>query len=288
MTKIPTGYNVANEEGVSDADIKAQLLAEHKQTSVKKTNFPTEIIPLPSKGLLYPEGHPLAEGVIEMKYMTAREEDILTSQNLIKQGVVLDKLFESLIVTPVNYGDLFVGDKNAIMVAARILGYGKDYAVEIDDPFSSGTKQKVTIDLTQIEHKEVDYSLFETRKNEFDFTLPNSKRTLTFRLLTHDIEKQIQAEIKTMNKTIVKTGIDKELTTRLKHIIIAVDGETGRANINDFVDNQLFALDSKALRQYIKQISPDLDMSFTFVSDTTGEVKELDIPMEVSFFWPST
>lgn len=288
MTKIPTGYNVANEEIVSDADIKAQLLADHKQTSVKKTNFPTEIIPLPSKGLLYPEGHPLANGTIEMKYMTAREEDILTSQNLIKQGVVLDKLFESLIVTPINYGDLFVGDKNAIMVASRILGYGKDYIVEIEDPFSNGTKQKVTIDLTQIEHKEVDYSLFESRKNEFDFTLPNSKRTITFRLLTHDIDKQIQSEIKSMNKTLVKTGIDKELTTRLKHIIIAVDGETGRAAINDFVDNQLFALDSRALRQYIKEISPDLDMTFTFVSDTTGEVKEIDIPMEVSFFWPGT
>lgn len=288
MTKIPTGYNVANEETVSDADIKAQLLAEHKETSVRKTNFPTEIIPLPSKGLLYPEGHPLAEGFIEMKYMTAREEDILTSQNLIKQGVVLDKLFESLIVTPMNYGDLYVGDKNAIMVAARILGYGKDYTVEIDDPFSTGNKQKVTIDLTQIEHKEVDYSLFESRENEFDFTLPNSQRTVTFRLLTHSIEKQIQSEIKSMNKTFVKNGIDKELTTRLKHIITAVDGESGRATINDFVDNQLFALDSRALREYMRKISPDLDMTFTFVSDTTGEVKELDIPIEVSFFWPTT
>jgi len=288
MSKIPTGYNVANEEAVSDAEIKEQILSQHKQSDIKKTNFPTEIIPLPSKGLLYPEGHPLEEGFIEMKYMTAREEDILTSQNLIKQGVVLDKLFESLIVTPVNYGDLFVGDKNAIMVAARILGYGKDYTVEIDDPFSPGNKQKVTIDLTQIEHKEVDYSLFENRKNEFDFILPNTKRTVTFRLLTHSIEKQIQSEIKSMNKTLIKTGIDKELTTRLKHIIIAVDGETGRATINDFVDNQLFALDSRALREYIRKISPDLDMTFTFISDTTGEVKELEIPMEVSFFWPST
>jgi hypothetical protein len=288
MTKIPTGYNVANEETVSDADIKAQLLAEHKETSVRKTNFPTEMIPLPSKGLLYPEGHPLSDGFIEMKYMTAREEDILTSQNLIKQGVVLDKLFESLIVTPMNYGDLYVGDKNAIMVAARILGYGKDYTVELDDPFSTGNKQKVTIDLTQIEHKEVDYSLFESRINEFDFTLPNSQRTVTFRLLTHSIEKQIQSEIKSMNKTFVKNGIDKELTTRLKHIITAIDGESGRATINDFVDNQLFALDSRALREYMRKISPDLDMTFTFVSDITGEVKEMDIPIEVSFFWPTT
>jgi hypothetical protein len=223
-----------------------------------------------------------------MKYMTAKEEDILTSQNLIKQGVVLDKLFESLIVTPVNYGDIYSGDKNAIMVAARLLGYGNDYTVEIDDPFSPGTKQKVTIDLSQIEHKEVDYSLFENRKNEFDFELPNSKRVVTFRLMTHALEKQIETEIKASNKAIIKTGIDRELTTRLKHIIIAVDGESGRSNINNFVDNELFAVDSRALRSYMKQISPDLDMSFTFISDATGEVKELDIPMDVSFFWPNS
>jgi hypothetical protein len=286
MTKIPTGYDVGQQEITSDADIKAQLLSEHRVSDVKRTNFPTEIIPLPSKGLIYPLGHPLESGVIEMKYMTAREEDILTSQNLIKQGVVLDKLFESLIVTPVNYNDLYMGDKNAIMVAARILGYGKDYQVEVDDPFSPGTKQKVTIDLTQIEHKEVDYSLFERRVNEFDYELPNSKRVVTFRLMTHALEKDIQAELKTMNKTLVRTGIDKELTTRLKHIITSVDGESGRATVNHFVDNELFAADSRALRQYIKSISPDLDLTYTFISDATGEVKELEIPMGVSFFWP--
>ena len=106
--------------------------------------------------------------------------------------------------------------------------------------------------------------------------------------MTHGIEKEIQAEIKSMNKTFVKTGIDKELTTRLKHLIIAIDGESGRATVNNFVDNELFAADSRALRQHIREFSPDLDMSFTFISDITGDVKEMDIPMEVSFFWPST
>ena len=290
MTKIPNGYNLPNElnDEMSDAEIKSRLLSEYKQTEVKKSNFPTEVVPLPSRGLLYPEGHPLADGFIEMKYMTAREEDILTSQNLIKQGVVLDKLFESLIVTPVNYDDIYSGDKNAIMVAARLLGYGNDYTVEIEDPFSPGNKQKVTIDLTQIEHKEVDYSLFEAGKNEFDFQLPTSGRVVTFRLMTHGLEKEVQAELKSMNKTLVKTGIDKELTTRLKHLIIAVDGETGRTVINNFVDNELFAADSRALRQYIKSISPDLDLTYTFISEATGEVKEMDIPIGVSFFWPGT
>ena len=290
MSQLANGYNISEElnSEMSDAEIKERLLSQHKQEAVKKTNFPTEVIPLPSKGLVYPIDHPLADGFIEMKYMTAREEDILTSQNLIKQGVVLDKLFESLIVTPVNYGDIYAGDKNAIMMAARILGYGNDYTVEIEDPFSPEDKQIVTIDLSQIEHKEVDFSLFENRKNEFDFTLPNSKRTVTFRLMTHQLEKDIQAELKASNKSFIKTGIDKELTTRLKHIIIAVDGERGRAAINHFVDNELFALDSRAFRKYMREISPDMDMKFTFISNATGEVKELDIPMDVSFFWPTS
>ena len=287
MSQLPTGYSLPKTAlEMTDEELKANLMADFKQTNTKKSNFPTEIVPLPSKGLLYPEGHPLSEGTIEMKYMTAREEDILTSQNLIKQGVVLDKLFESLIVTPVNYNDIYSGDKNAIMIAARILGYGKDYVVDVDDPSSPGTKQKVTIDLTQIEHKEVDYSLFENRQNEFEFTLPQSKRVITFRLTTHGIEKQLETEVKSLVKQTNKTGVDKTLTTRLKHMILTVDGEGGRANINNFVDNELFALDSRALRQYIKEISPDIDMTFTFISDTTGEALELAIPMDVSFFWP--
>jgi hypothetical protein len=289
MAQLPTGYNIPNSgETLSDEELKAQLIAEHRPTAIKKSNFPTEIIPLPSKGLIYPEGHPLSEGVVEMKYMTAKEEDILTSQNLIKQGVVLDKLFESLIVTPINYNDLYLGDKNAIMVAARILGYGKDYTVQIEDPSSPGTKQKVTIDLTQIEHKEVDYSLFEQRKNEFDFELPQSKRVVTFRLLTHGVENEIDKEVKSMTKQINRSGVDRMLTTRLKHIITAVDGEKGRAVVNNFVDNELFAQDSRALRAYMRDIAPDLDMTFTFISDETGEASELTIPMDVSFFWPGT
>jgi len=288
MSQIPTGYNIKSDAALSDADLKAQLMSEHNQTNVKKTNFPTEIVPLPSKGLLYPEDHPLAAGTIEMKYMTAKEEDILTSQNLIKQGVVLDKLFQSLIVTPVNYDHIYVGDRNAIMVAARILGYGKDYTVQVDDPTSPGTKQKVTIDLTQIEHKEVDYSLFEHRKNEFDFELPQSKRVVTFRLLTFGVDKDIDAEMKALTKQINRSGIDRALTTRLKHIIVAVDGERGRAAIDNFVDNELFAQDSRALRSHIKEMSPDLDMTFTFISDVTGEALEMEIPMDVSFFWPNS
>ena len=109
----------------------------------KKHTFPSEEVTLPSKGLLYPEGHPLKKGVIEMKYMSAKEEDILTNPNLIKNGTVIDKLLKSLIVTPIDYNNLLLGDKNAVLVAARILGYGKDYTFEFNG-------EEKTIDLTEI------------------------------------------------------------------------------------------------------------------------------------------
>ena len=134
---------------MSDEQIKQLALQNYKQQEIKKTNFPTEVIDLPSKGVLYPEGHPLASGKIEMKYMTAREEDILTSQNLIRQGIVLDKLFQSMIVTPINYNDIIVGDKNAIMVAARVLGYGKDYSVTVTCP-ECANKNQIHINLAEL------------------------------------------------------------------------------------------------------------------------------------------
>ena len=116
--------------------------------------FPTEMVDLPSKGYFYANGHPLSSGKVEVKYMTAKEEDILTSQNLIQQGLVIDKLLQSLIVDKsIKLGDLLIGDKNAIMVAARVLGYGKDYQFEYD-----GVEQNV--DLSKLEPVELDFSKF--------------------------------------------------------------------------------------------------------------------------------
>ena len=113
----------------------------------QKQQFPTEQVTLPSKGLLYPEDSPLRKGTIEMKYMTAREEDILSNQNYIENGTVIDKLLKSLIVTPgINYNDLLIGDKNALLVAARILGYGADYDFELDG-------EEYNVDLTTLEDK---------------------------------------------------------------------------------------------------------------------------------------
>ena len=240
--------------------------------------FPTEEVTLPSKGLVYPPENPLSKGVLEMKYMTAKEEDILTNESYINKGTVVDKLLESLIVTPINYSDLVTGDKNAIMIAARVLGYGKDYQFTLDD-------EDFVVDLTEIEDKELkEEHLLEKGKNEFEFTLPTIKKAITFKLLTHGDDKKITNEIKGLKK-ISKTN-SSEYTTRLKHMILSVDGDYERKTVREFVDTQLLARDARALREYVKEIQPDVDLTYdleTEAGDVKGGVK---IPIGVTFFWP--
>jgi hypothetical protein len=238
-----------------------------------KFKLPTETIELPSKGLLYPEGSELAKGTVEMKYMTAKEEDILTNQSYIKNGTVLDKLLKSLIVSPINYDDLLIGDKNAIMVAARVLGYGSEYSFEY-------LGESHVVDLSQIENKELKEEFFKNRVNEFAFTLPKSKNKVTFKLLTHKDEQNVNRELEGLKK--INKDTSPELSTRLKYIITSVEGSHETKDIRDFVDNYLLAQDSRALREYIKEIQPDVDL--TFFPD--GSSNRISIPVGVSFFWP--
>lgn len=250
-------------------------------------DFPTEVIELPSKGKLYPEGHPLSKGTVEIKYMTAKEEDILASQNLIRKGVVLDKLFESVVVEKgLDVGDIFVGDKNAILLATRILGYGADYNVEITDPFS-GELQKTTIDLSKIQIKEIDEDKLRS-DNRYDFELPISKKKIKFKLLTHKDEIDINAEIQALNRLVKGDNVvSQDVSTRLRYMIQEVDGNTDRGFINNWVKNGLLARDSRALREYVREFTPDLELKFNFTSDITGETEALDIPFGVGFFYPT-
>ena len=250
-------------------------------------DFPTEVIELPSQGKVYPEGHPLSKGTVEIKYMTAKEEDILASQNLIRKGVVLDKLFESVVVEPgLDIGDIFVGDKNAILLATRVLGYGADYEVEITDPFTL-EPQKVTIDLSKVQTKDIDTDKLNT-DNLYEFELPTLKKTIKFKLLTHKDEGDINKDIQAMQR-LSKGGdiASQDVSTRLRYMIQEVDGNTDRGFINNFVKNNLLARDSRALRNYVREISPDLDLKFNFISDITGETEALDIPFGAGFFYPT-
>jgi hypothetical protein len=245
---------------------------------MSELKIPTETVTLPSKGLLYSKDSPLAKGEIEMKYMTAREEDILTNINYLRNGTVIDKLLQSLIVTKINYNDLLIGDKNAILVAARILGYGKDYVVQ-----SEG--KEVTVDLTKLKDKEVDYSLFESGVNEFTFTLPKSGNVVTFKFLTHGDEQKIEAEIKGLQK--IKPDSASDVTTRLKHMILSVNGKRDQKDIRDFVDNYLLAPDSRALRQYYSKITPDINLKYK-PEDENYIGEGIDIPISPNFFWPDS
>jgi hypothetical protein len=234
-------------------------------------NFPTEEIELPSKGLIYPEDNPLSSGKVIMKYMTAKEEDILTNQSYIQKGIVLDKLLQSLIVSKINYNDLVVGDKNAIMVAARILGYGSDYSFEY-----SG--QEYTVDLTKIDNKPFEHS--NKGINEFNYTLPSTGVNITYKILTHGDEQKIQAEIDGFKKVNKNASVD--LSTRLKYLITSVGGDRDPKTIREFVDTQLLARDSRELRKHIKNTQPDVDL--TFFPD--GSTEPVDVPVGIKFFWP--
>ena len=233
--------------------------------------FPTEMVELPSKGLIYPKDHPLRSGKVEMKYMTAKEEDILSNQNLIKKGVVLEKLLESLIQGKFDTKSLSTGDKNAVFIASRILGYGKDYTFIHGD-------EKITVDLATIESKPFNENIID--ENGFiNFTLPKSETNVKFKILSEKEEDDIKVEIKNLSK--FKGKGSGEVTVRLKHQIVSVDGKEDKTEIKNFVDNYMLAQDSRALRNYVKEISPDVDMSYIL-----DDGKEITIPIGVGFFWP--
>jgi hypothetical protein len=239
-----------------------------------KFSMPTEMVELPSKGLVYPETSPLSSGKIEMKYMTAKEEDILTNQSYIQKGTVLDELIKSLIVTPdVKYEDLVVGDKNALLVAARILGYGKDYKF-------TWNGEEQTVDLSTIENKTIDESLFVKGKNEFEYTLPSTGNKITFKLVTSLDEKKINAELEGLKK--INKNFIPELSTRLKYMITSIENNYESKAVREFVDNHFLARDSRAFREYVKEVQPDVDL--TFFPD--GSDTKTDLPVGLSFFWP--
>lgn len=268
---------------VSNKDIKEQAIA--RSVAQGSFDFPTEIVDLPSKGLVYTTENPLSTGKVEMKYMTAREEDILTNPTLIKQGKALDKLFDALIVgngegKPIKYSDLLLGDKNAIMIAARVLGYGPEYDINVNIP---GTTESFphTVDLTEINNEQIDENIYNNI-NEFEYKLSIGGQIIKFRLLTGLEEVAIAKQLEKQSLR----GHSKGVTTRLKHQIISIDDETDQKVLHNFIDNQLIARDSLDLRTHILNISPDIDLSVHVINDEFNFNGRVNLPIGLDFFWP--
>lgn len=250
----------------------------------QKFTVPTELIDLPSKGLVYEKENALSSGQVEMKYMTAKEEDILTNVNLLRQGLAIEKTLKSLIKSSINYDDLTLGDRNGLLIAARILAYGKDYSFMYTNP-ETGEEEKVVADLQTLQYKNIDYSLL-SNKNEFEFKLPKSGNTITFKILTVEDDRKIDEEIKGVKKNLGQEA--GGISTRLKHQIVAINGEHSVKAVRDFIDQgYLLAIDSIELRKYIASVTPDIDMT-TKVQFSDGNIIDVSLPMTAEFFFPGS
>lgn len=248
--------------------------------------FPTEVINLPSQGWFYPPDNPLSSGQLELKMMTAKEEDILTSPNLIQKNIVLDKLLESVVVDKsINLDEMLVCDRNSAFFAIRRLAYGDQYDATLTCP-RCGKENAVTIDLSKMDSRPFDFEKYPKGQNAFQFTLPFLKKTITFKLLTKKDENAIEAELKGMEK--VSKDLRREITTRLGHIITAIDGNPDRAAIRRFVNEELISKDSLAFRTHLREFMPDIDSTFQFTCNNCQLERKEETPMGVSFFWPNT
>jgi hypothetical protein len=248
----------------------------------EKFKVPTEMIDLPSKGKLYPEGSELSKGVVEMSYMTAKHEDVLTNVNLLRKGTAIETVLKMLIQSPIKYEDLIVGDRDALMIASRILAYGSEYPISYTDP---GTNKQEThvFDLSTLDHKEVDVSLYSD-KNEFEFTLPHTKNVITFKMMTVADDDKVEEEIEGVKKA---TGVEPgRLSMKLKHQITSINGEYSTKAVRDFIDGgYLLAKDSLELRRYISKLTPSVNTSISFTSKS-GEEVTMELPMSAEFFFP--
>jgi len=247
--------------------------------------YPTEIISLPSQGFPYDESNPLSSGTLELKNLTAKEENLLTNQTLMKNGTLLDKLLESVIVDKtVKTNEMLMCDFDAAIFALRRMAYGDSYEVTITCG-KCGKDTQVDIDLSQMKNSELVESNFIKGQNNFIFELPYSKRTVTFKLLTRKDIFNIEKEIEAMKKVSKQST---EMTTRLSYIITSIDGENEVSKIRKFVnDGELISKDSLELRKYIKSISPTLDTTFDFTCSSCDSERKQEVPMGIGFFFPN-
>jgi len=281
---------------MSDSDVEDIKAANVKNvgpiqvSNVAKDEFgldiPTELVPLPSKGRIYPSDSPLyGQEALEIRPMTAREEDILTSRAYIKKGNVISKLIESCLVDKsINPDELISGDRNALMVALRITGYGAEYKAEIDCP-ACGAKSEQSFNLSELKIKRLAVDPVAEGSNLFELELPISKKSVRVKFLTGEDEQ----EMMTIADRKKKSGIvsSSAVTDRLSRSIVSVAGITDKTKIGMFVRN-MPARDSLALRKFLDNQEPGIDMSVYMSCPSCNEESEVTMPLGASFFWPDS
>lgn len=249
---------------------------------------PSETVPLPSKGAVYPTDSSLhGKEVIEIRSMTARDEDILTSRALLKQGKAIGALLKSCITDrSVDPEMMLVGDRNAVLIAIRITGYGSDYEVQVECP-ACDEKIKHKFDLAQLPIKALTETPSVVGQNVFDFMLPVSKKVAQFKLLTGADQRELSTTLEKSKKAAGAGAQENVVTTTLLHSILSLGGETDRSKLSQIIRN-LPALDSRKLRNHIEEISPGVEMVQPFSCAACGAESEVDVPLGTEFFWPST
>jgi hypothetical protein len=247
--------------------------------------IPVESVPLPSRGVVYPDTSSLHNAeTVEIRSMTAREEDILTSKAYIKKGSVISELIKSCLVDKtVNTKDLILGDRNALMVAVRITGYGSEYSAELTCT-ECGAKTEHHFDLSQLPIKRLDIQPLETGSNLFGFQLPLTKKNIKFRFLTSRDEEEIMLTNEKQKK--LGVSVDSSVTNSLLYSIMSIDGIEDKSKISAFV-RSMPARDSLALRNFIRDTEPGIEMKQETTCTACGHTEEVSMPLGVNFLWPS-
>lgn len=264
-----------------------EIFTSGQSHTVNDFNYtvPTEIAPLPSKGKVYSKAHPLhGLEAVEIRSMTAREEDILTSRAYMKKGTTIDELIKSCLAVPgVNVDSILAGDRNALMITIRITGYGQDYNAEVQCSSCKETAE-MTFDLSKLSLKGLDIEPVQPGQNAFTFKLPKSGKTVVFKFLTSGEERDMVTEIE-RRKKIASNANDNIVTTKLQRSIISIDGVDDAGKLASFIRN-MPALDSRALRTFIDKHEPGIDMKAKCVCPLCDAEQEVEMPIGAKFFWP--
>jgi len=237
-------------------------LAKKDYESKQQHTVPAEIVSLTSRGKVYPKNHPLRSGKIEMRYMTAYDEDILTNASYLREGIVLNKLIEALIVSDINYDDLAMVDKDGLILNARLLSYGAEYAVTVNDP-KTGTSLDRVVDLSKLKTKTLDIN----SNDNGEFTYESKKHNIKFIFPT------------------TTTADSTETTSEyLKSIIVEANGSRKDEDIDNFLRYEFLAKDSKEFQKFVMENTPTVLLECEFEGED-GSTFEAGFPIGPNFFW---